>query len=168
MKKIILLITVLMVTLTIANASESVIQPMKNAQEISKMRAQREASFEKRLGLTEEQKTKAKEMRIRSHAKMKPLIEQIAAKKQEARMVKMSRIAVQVQEEKLAIIDKELKELEKKVHDLRKSNMKEFESILTREQKKILKQMKKEGRQRYHANHPVQKPVLTLPSVLHK
>lgn len=39
---------------------------------------------------------------------MKPVLEEIKAKKQEARMVKMSRIAVQMQEEKLAQIDKEL------------------------------------------------------------
>ena len=32
--------------------------------------------------------------------------------------------------------------------------MKEFESILTRQQKRTLKEMKKEGRQRYHAEHP--------------
>ena len=72
-------------------------------------------------------------------------------------MVKMSRIAVQAQEEKLAKIDAELKVLEKKAHDIRKANMKDFESILTRKQKKILKDMKKEGRKKYQANHPVKK-----------
>ena len=82
------------------------------------------------------------------------VMDEIISKKQEAKMIKMSRIAVQVQEERLDKIDKELKVLEKKAHDIRKANMKEFESILTRQQKKILKQMKKEGRNRYHAQHP--------------
>ena len=31
--------------------------------------------------------------------------------------------------------------------------MKEFESILTKEQKETLKQMKKEGRERFEQNH---------------
>ena len=74
---------------------------------------------------------------------------EIIAKKQEAKMVKMSRIAVLEQEKKLNAIDKEIKALEKQAHNIRKANMKEFEAILTKEQKNILKQMKKEGRKRY-------------------
>ena len=73
-------------------------------------------------------------------------------------MIKMSRIAVEVQEERLNAIDKELKILEKKAHDIKKANMKEFEAILTRPQRKTLKQMKKEGRQKYHSTHPCAKP----------
>ena len=88
--------------------------------------------------------------------KLKPIMEEIKSKKQEAKMIKMSRVAVQMQEEKLAVIDDELKVLEKKAHDIRKANMKEFESILTRKQRKILKDMKKEGRKKYHAEHPAQ------------
>ena len=42
-----------------------------------------------------------------------------------------------------------IQELEKQANSIRKQNMKDFESILTRDQKKILKQMKKEGRQRF-------------------
>ena len=54
-----------------------------------------------------------------------------------------------MQEEKLAVIDKELAKLEKQANQIRKQNMKDFESILTRDQKKILKQMKKEGRENF-------------------
>ena len=54
------------------------------------------------------------------------------------------------------------KVLEKKAHDIKKANMKEFESILTKEQRKILKEMKKEGRKRYQQNHPVQKPMMNM------
>ena len=84
---------------------------------------------------------------------MKPVIDEIKAKKQEAKMIKLSRMAVQMQEEKLAEIDKELKVLEKKAHEIRKQNMKDFESILTREQRKILKQMKQEGRKKFESEH---------------
>jgi hypothetical protein len=58
-----------------------------------------------------------------------------------------------------------LKILEKKAHDIRKANMKEFESILTRNQKKILKQMKSEGRKKYHANHPAQRHLIPQPAI---
>lgn len=154
MKKVLTLLTAFVLSLSVVNAAEEGKQTNMQYQSQASVRLQRENAFEKRLGLTDEQKVKAKEIRIKGHEKMKPVIEEIKAKKQEAKMVKMSRIAVQVQEERLAVIDAELKVLEKKAHDIKKSNMKEFESILTREQKQILKQMKKEGRKKYQASHP--------------
>lgn len=118
-------------------------------EEMIKLRKQREAAFEQKLGLTEAQKAKIKELRIEGHKKMKPVMEQIKLKKQEAKVVKLSRISTQMQEEKLAVIDKELAKLEKQAREIRKQNMKDFEAILTKEQKKILKQMKKEGREKF-------------------
>ncbi len=56
------------------------------------------------------------------------------------------------------MIDEELKVLEKQAREIRQANMKEFESILTRAQKRTLKQMKKEGRKRYHQGHPCMRP----------
>jgi len=163
MKQILVLIAIFAISLSTVNANEGIKQPFQNQQNITAIRMQREKAFENRLGLTEEQKVKAKEIRIKGHEKIKPVIEEIKAKKQEAKMVKMSRIAVQVQEERLAEIDAELKVLEKKAHDIRKANMKEFESILTKKQKRTLKQMKKEGRKRYQAEHPNQKPMTMSP-----
>ena len=164
MKKILVIISILIFSVGIASATEQTKPDAKMVQQIINQRAQREMAFEKRLGLTEEQKVKAKEIRIKGHEKIKPVIEEIKAKKQEARMVKMSRIAVQVQEERLTKIDAELKVLEKKAHDIRKANMKEFESILTRDQKRILKEMKKEGRKNYHNTHPYKKTNLLNPN----
>ena len=151
---------ILTLSLTAVSASEAIKQQNFDKQNFATIKAQREQAFEKRLGLTEEQKLKAKEIRKNGHEKIKPVIEEIKAKKQEAKMVKMSRIAVEVQEERLAKIDAELKVLEKKANDIRKSNMKEFESILTRQQKRTLKEMKKEGRKKFQAGHPVSRPVL--------
>ena len=125
------------------------IKQRPSKEEMMKIRKAREAAFEQKLGLTDEQKAKAKEIRLNGHKQMKPVMEQIFAKKKEAEMVKMSRIATWAQEEKLAAIDKEIQELQKQANSIRKQNMKDFESILTRDQKKILKQMKKEGRQRF-------------------
>ena len=157
MKKILLILSILLISTSFVSAVEVKPSPELYTKKAENVRLQREQAFEKRLGLTEDQKLKAKEIRKKGHEKIKPVIEEIIAKKQEAKMVKMSRIAVQVQEERLTAIDAELKVLEKKAHDIRKENMKEFESILTRSQKKILKDMKKEGRKRYQVEHPKQK-----------
>ena len=163
MKKLLVLLMTFLFSLTLVQAEEGKINP----EHLKSIKAQREKAFELRLGLSEEQKVKAKEIRLRGHEKLKPVIEEIISKKQEAKMVKMSRIAVQVQEERLAKIDMELKVLEKKAHSIRKENMKEFESILTKEQKKILKQMKQEGRKKYHAAHPYHKQMVS-PIILKK
>ena len=165
MKKILVLIAIFTISLVSVSANEDVKRPSHNQENMATMRIQREKAFENRLNLTEEQKIKAKEIRIKGHEKIKPVMEEIKAKKQEARMVKMSRIAVEVQEERLTKIDAELKVLEKKAHDIKNANMKEFESILTRAQKKELKQMKKEGRKKYQAEHPKNKPMLIAPSL---
>jgi Spy/CpxP family protein refolding chaperone len=168
MKKTLAILSAILISFSSVSATEEVKKPDLSKQSVQiNIKTQRENAFEKRLGLTDEQKVKAREIRIKGHEKIKPVIDEIKAKKQEAKMVKMSRIAVQVQEERLAVIDAELKVLEKKAHDIRKANMKEFESILTRDQKKILKQMKKEGRKKYQAGHPSQRPML-IPSNLKK
>ena len=163
MKKILILTLFLTLSISIVNANEGIKQNNLTPQNIAAIRMQREQAFEKRLALTEEQKAQAKQIRLNGLERIKPVIEEIKAKKQEAKMVKMSRIAVQAQEEKLAVIDAELKVLEKKAHDIRKANMKEFESILTRDQKRILKQMKKEGRKKYQAEHPYKMPMMQMP-----
>lgn len=164
MKKLLVFMSVLSMTTIGAMAAEQA-QNMpapgaehKRPPHNQEMRKQKEAEFEKKLGLTEEQKIKAREMRKQGFEKIKPVIDQIREKKKEAEMVKLSRISVQAQEEKLAVIDEEIKVLEKQAMEIRKQNMKEFESILTAEQKKILKKMKKDGRNKYkHSHHPHKK-----------
>jgi len=155
MKKLFVLLTCLSILTGNVCANEAIKNYSPQIEKHKEMRLQKEKAFEKRLNLTEEQKIKAKEIRVNGHKKIKPVVEKIIAKKQEAKMVKMSRISVQLQEERLKIIDKEIKALEKEAHKIRNANMKEFESILTYEQKKILKQMKKEGRKKYKTAHPL-------------
>ena len=164
MKKLLILLGIICLTSVSVDANEAVKNPPQVPQQKSEApRMSRAAAFEKRLGLTEQQRVKAREIRIKGHENLRPVIDQIIMKKQEAEMVKMSRIAVQVQEERLAEIDAQLKVLEKKAHSIRKQNMKDFESILTKEQKKILKEMKKEGRKKYHASHPYHRPMMSNP-----
>ena len=125
-------------------------QPQQmSREEMMKQRKAHEAAFEQKLGLTEAQKAKAKELRIKGHKKMRPVMEEIKSKKQEAEAIKCSKMAIRMQEEELAKIDTDLKVLEKKAHKIRQQNMKDFESILTKDQKKILNQMKEEGRKNF-------------------
>lgn len=161
MKRTLILLSLLCLTLS-ANATET--QKKITVNENSKIeqkqiqKMHRDMAFEKRLELTEVQKLKARKIREKGHEELRPIIEQIKSKKQEAEMVRRSRIAVQVQEERLTVIDNELRVLEKRAQEIRKANMKEFESILTFSQKRTLKNMKKEGRKKYHQAHPMNKP----------
>ena len=107
------------------------------------------SDFEKRMKLTDEQKQKAKELRMKGHEQMEPIMIKIKELKQEKEMVIRSRMAVEMQKEKIAEIDAQIKDLKKQAHELRMQNMKEFESILTDKQKKELQKMKKEGRKKF-------------------
>lgn len=112
-----------------------------------------ESVFEQRLQLTDAQKTKAKELRMKSHKEIKPIMEQIKAKHQEIEAVKLSKISTQAQEEKIEALKGEMRELNKKAHEIRMKNMKEFEAILTKKQLKELEKIKKEGRKKYEQQH---------------
>lgn len=164
MKKLLILTCAMCVLLGAANANEPINKPdfakkgpdieqampkRPDPEQIKQMKRAHEQAFEQKLGLTEVQKLKAKELRKAGHERMKPVMEQIRAKKQEANNIRNSKLTVQEQEEKLTAIDKDLAELKKQARDIKKQNMKDFESILTNKQKKTLKNMKKEGRKNF-------------------
>lgn len=116
---------------------------------VKKHRPPSPEAFEKRLGLTEEQKEFAKAQREASIEKIKPIIEQIKNKKAEIEMIKLSKMAQQAIDERVAQLESEIKTLRKQAHEIRKENMKAFESILTDAQKKELHKMKAEGRKKF-------------------
>ena len=157
MKKILLILGLLILNQSIVQAEVQPSQAVNNNNnqlKIMQYKPHKDHPIEIKLGLSEEQKMRARQIRYKGHEDLYPVIEQIKAKRQEAQMIKNSRIAVQVQEERLAKIDKELNSLEKQARKIRTQNMKEFESILTKAQKKALKQMKEEGRKKYREQHP--------------
>ena len=164
MKKILIMTCAMCILACTANANEPINKPdfakkgvgieqaipkRPNPEQMKQIRKAHEAAFEQKLGLTEVQKLKARELRKSGHEKMKPVMEQIKVKKQEAEVIRNSKLSVQTQEEKLTVIDKDLADLEKQAQTIRKQNMKDFESILTKDQKKTLKNMKKEGRKNF-------------------
>lgn len=137
-----------------------------NKEQMEKMRKAHEAAFEQKLGLTEVQKLKAKELRKAGFAKIKPIMEDLKAKKQEAELIKNDKdLTIEQKEEKLTVIDNDIAELKKQAAVIRKQNMKDFESILTKEQKRTLKQMKKEGREKFERNRQLPKPPCPVPPV---
>lgn len=109
----------------------------------------RQAEFEQRLKLTDEQKAKAKELREQGFEKMKPLMDKMKEKRAEIEAVKLSRIAPQAQQEKIEQLKKEIGALRNEMHRLRMENMKNFEALLTKSQLKELKKMKEEGRKKF-------------------
>jgi Spy/CpxP family protein refolding chaperone len=165
MKKFLVLLAMIGISTAGVYAGEQYPTAQENPQTFSKEQVKRpiskEAAFERRLGLTEVQKLKARQIRIQGQEKLKPVMEQIREKRQAAEAVRLSRISVQAQEEKLAEIDADLKVLEKQAQEIRKQNMKDFEAILTKQQKKTLKEMKNEGRKKYHEEHPYGHPPMS-------
>ena len=79
MKKVLILALVSIVSLSMVNATE-ITKPLKQQpQQNVNMKMQREKAFEKRLGLTDDQKVKAREIRAKGHEKLKPVKEEINA-----------------------------------------------------------------------------------------
>lgn len=114
--------------------------------------------FEQRLNLSERQKEKARAIHQRGKEQMKPIIAQIKEKKQEIEAVKLTRMAVRAQQERIAQIEEEIKVLKQQAREIRKENSKEFEQILNKKQRAELKRMKAEGRAKFEKNHPARTP----------
>ena len=95
-----------------------------NPEQMKNIKKAHEAAFEQKLGLTEVQKLKARELRKTGHEKIKPVISDIKAKKQEAEAIRQSKLSIQEQEAQLTVIDKDINELQKQAQKIRKQNMK--------------------------------------------
>lgn len=174
MKKTLVLASLLAFTMTSAFANADLPQPPcdkefkkppieRRAQQPPKFdkekMAKKQAEFEAKLNLTEEQKAQAKEIRLKGHEEMKPIMEKMKAKKLEIDTVKANEsITVGEQKAQLSKLFAEMKDLKKQARDLRIKNMQEFESILTDKQKKTLEKMKEEGKKNFKKHHPKRPP----------
>ena len=128
----------------------------------------RRQEFEKRLNLTDKQKEKAEALHKAGFEKMKPIMEKTKEKQKALKALKDAKDEQSVQ--KAEQIKKEIKALREEARELQKQNMKDFENILTKKQKKELDKMKEEGRKNFekniknrphpeHGPHPVEPPV---------
>lgn len=101
--------------------------------------------FENRLNLTEEQKKKIDENRAKDRELMKPVFEEMKAKRHEMKMVDFD--ATLTPEQKTAKkeeLQTQMKVLKEKANNVRENNMKNFESLLTDEQKKEFSKIREE------------------------
>ena len=134
------------------NEKSSVTKP--NKQEMQKRRE----SFEKRLNLTEEQVKLAKTQRENTREKMYPLMLQLKQKYSELSLLPKENLIEELKIEKEKNIKKDIKDLEKQIHELKVQNMRDFESILTAKQRKELIRMKQEGRKNFAKHHRPKPP----------
>ncbi len=105
----------------------------------------KKAEFEKRLGLTDEQKKKIEQNRTKDHEKVKPIFEEMKAKHKELRDIDSnSNLTSEEKEKKKKALEKDIKSLKDKADKYRKENMKNFESTLNKEQKQEFEKIKTE------------------------
>ena len=103
--------------------------------------------IEKRLNLTDSQKKKIESYKEKDREKIKPIIEKIKTNREEMRKVKFDpTISRSEKEKKIEKLQKERKSLKEKANKCREENMKNFESVLTPEQKEEFEKIKAEQR----------------------
>ena len=120
-------------------------QPMKMERPMHKFKAQppskaemeaKKAEFEKRLNLTEKQKEQIEKNKQKDREKMKPIFEKMKENKEAIRNIHHDKtLSREDKVVKSAEYEKNLIDLKVKANELRKENMKNFENILTDEQK---------------------------------
>lgn len=115
-------------------------------------------NLDERLKLTEEQKKQAHDIRMKGHEKMKPVFEKMQAKRAEIKKVAESDISQDKKDKKIAELKKDMKQLKQEARKIRYENTKEFESILTPEQKAEFEKIKQEGRERAKQHHMKKRP----------
>ena len=106
---------------------------------------------ERRLNLTEAQKAKIEKNRKADMAKLKPIKEQIRAKK-EAKFEIIKKY--EETNPDLIKLNKEIKALKKQEHKIKEANRKSFEALLTKEQKAELAKMKTEREKNFKGHKP--------------
>lgn len=117
----------------------------------------RKPNLDERLNLTEEQKQKAHDLRMDGHKKMKPVFDKIAAKKAEIKKVEESNISQDKKDKKIQSLKNDIKTLRQEAKKIRIDNAKQFEAILTPEQKTEFEKIKQEGREKAKGHHKMKK-----------
>jgi Spy/CpxP family protein refolding chaperone len=103
------------------------------------------------LNLTEEQKATLKQNREESKKKMKPIMKKMSKKKYEIDKVMLSNASKLEKIEKIEKIKAEMKVLKIQADQIRREDMKKFESVLTDEQKAKFEEIKKEKKKEFEA-----------------
>jgi len=166
-----LILTGILSAILIAPASFAETQYVKNVNDIKRpcpcakqfpQKAER-PNIAERLNLTDEQKQQAHEIRMQGHEKMKPVFEKMQLTKQEIKKINESDLTQDEKDAKIIPLKDEVKKLAQEAKKIRIENTKQFEAILTAEQKLEFEKIKQEGRDRVKRykreaiNHPSNK-----------
>lgn len=130
----------------------------KDAQKHKKMDRPDRPNLDDRLKLTEDQKQKAHDLRMQGHKKMKPVFEKMRAKKDEIKKIEASNLSQDKKDKKIEAIKNDIKNLKIEARKIRMENTKQFEAILTPEQKAEFEKVKQEGRERAKQHHMKKQP----------
>lgn len=103
--------------------------------------------FAKRLNLTDEQKQTLEKYRQEDMEEIKPVLQDMFAKRNEYDLLMSSNMPAIEKEAKILKLKAEMKDLKAKADEMRSKNMKKFESVLTEEQKTEFEKIKAERRQ---------------------
>lgn len=163
MKKTLILagIITLLATSSATYATTAKAEPQAKPSNVEKQKVCDKKDFKKqiqnideRLKLTEEQKAKAHELRMKGHEKIKPVVQKIKAKHEEIKTIIENPALTQEQKDKkIYNAEKELLKLKQEARKIRTQNMKEFEAILTDEQKAEFENIKKEAQAMHQKGH---------------
>ena len=104
-------------------------------------------NMDEKLNLTDDQKAKAKELRMQGREQMRPIMEAIRTKQEQKALIKRSTdITTEAKLEQIEKLNNQINALHKQAHDLRLKNERDFEAILTSKQKKELDKIKSEAK----------------------
>ncbi len=143
----------IMLTSSIANAAPNTVKADKQQTAVEKQipkkcdKKMKRSPIDERLKLTDEQKKQAHEIRMKGHKEMKPIFDKIKAKKEEIRQIaENTKLTEEQKTKKIDALEIEILKLKQQARKVRIQNAKEFEAILTPEQKAEFNKMKEEGR----------------------
>lgn len=139
-------------SMSYANANTDTTTPKKPACKCSKPMPpkMKRPNFDERLKLTEDQKAQAHQIRMKGHEKIKPVMDKMKAKHDEIRQVAQSNLSQAEKDKKMLALKEDMRKLKKEARQIRMENTKEFEAILTDEQKTEFEKIKQEGRKKHN------------------
>lgn len=163
MKKVFVLASMITFLCGGMSYAEDVAQPTQTPQIAQKQfnkeaMQKRKEAFDKSLNLTDEQKEQARIQREVTKQKIIPLFAQLKQKHAELAKLEQENLIKEEKIEKEKAIKKEIVNLDRQIREIRHQNMKDFEKLLTPQQKQALLKMKKEGRKEFAKHHPKKPP----------
>ena len=157
MKKLLLTAGLMMLTSSLVCAAEAPVAPVKGdfppPPPACHKPAPPKIDLDKKLKLTDEQKVKAREIRMEGQKEIRPLFEQLKTKQEQKRALLNSQITKKEQIEMIDTLNQDIYKLKREIREVRVKNMKEFESILTDQQKKTLDKIKMDSRKEFKKHH---------------